>query len=272
MSRIVDRCLIATAASLLTFVAVQSSGERPIDASTELAPAPFWLRAHAAAQDGAASTPPASTSQSAPTTASTSNASDPPARVFLESVRFGPLTEDEIDRCLLVAEAINPAQARDLKHLRRLDEEKFRRGLEGSPRLRSLARLMREDPIAYDRKLLELRNRKNVANLTKRLTTAIRDGAPEEQIATLTRQLRMDLMLQEAFTMLSRRAQLDAMRRQADDLEARINADLVTAEQRVDERLQEILDQAVPAVDETADPGTGSGASPAIANPGPAGG
>ncbi|MFK7961630.1 MAG: hypothetical protein AB8G96_14020 [Phycisphaerales bacterium] len=286
MSRTIDRCLVAVAASLVTWVAVRSgtleSNESPAtslrSAATANANPATNPATDPAAGDPSSGQPLPSAGGQAPAPPSTAASNGP--RAEFAAVRFGPLTEEEIDRCLTVAEAIDPNQAQALRDLRLLSEQKFLDGLRSSPRLRSLARLMREDPNAYNLKLVELRNRKVVAELSAQLQTAVARGDSPEAIDALATRLRPVLLLQEAFLYRARRAEADALKRQLVELEAALSDDLLTVDERVDRLVRDLIDKATPAQDAAGSgahsdsgagpgPGSSSGTAPTIASPAP---
>ncbi len=242
MNRLVDRCLLLGAGAMLGFLAARAAVDRgAAEPTATMVPAP--VLAAAAPSDGAAPPVP-------PARRDARRRSDKELQQLVDEVvglrpsvddrRAMPLTEDEIDRCLMVARDIDPPLHEGLLTLRDADPEEFRRRLASSHRLRFLAGLSRDEPHLYELKLIELRTDREVARLSDDLRAAAeRDDAVA--VGTLRTQLVAQMRVQQAFVLLARRQALDRMRERLESLERDYQRDVST----VDERIRAEVDRIV---------------------------
>ncbi len=246
MNRLVDRCLLLSVGGLLGFLAARAAMDRAvIDVGIVAPPA---LAAGARAE--AAEAPPARGERR--------RRSDREMQQLVDEVvglrpsndrRVAPLTEEEIDRCLMVARDIDPPLHDGLLTLRDADPEAFRRRLASSQRLRFLAGLSRDEPHLYELKLIELRTDREVARLSEELRAAAeRDDSVA--VGTLRPQLVAQMRVQQAFVLLARRQALDRMRERLEALERDYQQDVAT----VDERIRAEIDRIVGAEPAPAEP------------------
>jgi hypothetical protein len=251
MSRLIDRCLMLAAGGLLGFAAVRAA-----DPPAESA-APAGIVA-AAAPASPASPPSARSGR------------DPEMEALVDQVvrlrperdrrRLGPLSVDEIDRCLVVARDIDPPLYEGLMALREADPDEFLRRLQGSGRLRFLANLRQDEPHLYELKLIELRTDREVARLSDELrAAAAREDAVS--VSSLRPQLVMQMRLQQSFILLARKQTLDRMREKLEMLDREYQRDVAT----VDERIAAAIDGIISGSDSpgpASDPAPGSRGTP----------
>lgn len=250
MNRFVDRSMMLVAGALLGFTALRSSGPHGSGGSGEAA-AP-------AISTGIA---PAASAQPAPQNVD----AGVPGALIPRGARpapTGPLTDDEVDRCLVVASDVNERLHRSLLALQDADPAEFRARLEGSTRLRTLARLQAEEPHVYELKLIELRNGRNVKRVTVELQEAVRAG-DESTLVRLREQLRGEMRVQQAFRLLARKQYLEQLRDRLEALENEHREDLATVDERIAVQIDEIIARAR---DSAPRRGTGSG-NPAADRP-----
>jgi len=152
----------------------------------------------------------------------------------------GPLTEEEIDACLVVAEDVNPDLHRGLLALREADPDEFRRRLATSERLRFLAELRADEPHLYELKMIELRTDREVERLSDQLRAAAARG-DARAIDALRPQLVTQMRMQQAFILLARKQALDRMREKLESFDRRYQQDLATVDERIRARVDAII-------------------------------
>ena len=242
MNRLMDRCLLLSAGALLGFLAAHAAVDSGrFDPAVSATPAP----ALAAAPPAGAATlpePPARGERRRRTDKEMQQLVDEVVglRPSIDERRAGPLTEEEIDRCLMVARDIDPPLHDGLLTLRDADPEEFRRRLASSHRLRFLAGLSRDEPHLYELKLIELRTDREVARLSEELRAAAeRDDAVA--VGTLRPQLVAQMRVQQAFVLLARRQALDRMRERLESLERAYQQDVSTVDDRIRVEVERIV-------------------------------
>lgn len=139
-----------------------------------------------------------------------------------------------VERCLEVADDVDPELGRRLRELRDRDPEIFVRRLQGSRSLIKLAELKSREPSLYDLKRRELQNERDVAELTARLREAAAAGASIEGLAGT---LRMQVILQQAFRYHARQSWLGRLEDRVSRLERSLDEEKATIDARVDRRL-----------------------------------
>lgn len=230
MSRLIDRCLMLAAGGLLGFAAVRATGP-----SVEVEPGPGTTTAVAPAAAPPATVP----------------GRDVEMEALVDRVvglrpgrgrgRLGPLTDDEIDRCLVVARDIDPPLYQGLMALREADPDEFLRRLGSSGRLRFLANLRQDEPHLYELKLIELRTDREVARLSEELRAAsVRGDAVS--VSSLRPQLVMQMRLQQSFILLARKQTLDRMAEKLDSLERDYERDVSSVDERIAAAIDRIVD------------------------------
>lgn len=238
MSRLIDRCLMLAAGGLLGFAAAREVGLVSSPASAP-APAEAVTAASAAPDPGTPDAPPrgdrrrGGAREMEALVGEVVNLRPSPG-----GRRNGPLTEDEIDRCLVVARDIDPPLYDGLMALREADPDEFRSRLARSSRLRFLADLRQDEPHLYELKLIELRTDREVARLSEELrSAAVRGDA--DRVESLCPRLVAQMRMQQAFILLARKQTLDRSRERLEELERAYQEDLST----VDERIAAIVDR-----------------------------
>ncbi len=253
MSRLVDRCLLLAAGGVLGFMAARGP------ASSTPPPTPSIAEGAGGAEVIAAGAVPAPAATTPPRTGTRPRPQRPPAggdaamdELVDEVVRLrpderrrprGPLTQDEIDRCLVVARDVAPELHRGLMALREADPEEFRRRLAGSDRLRFLAELRADEPHLYELKLIELRTDREVARLSEQLRAAASRG-DDTAVRSLRPQLVTQMRMQQAFILLARKQAIDRMREKLEAFERRYQRDVATVDERIQERVDAIITDA----------------------------
>lgn len=247
MNRLVDRCLLLGVGGLLGFLAARAAMDR---AAVEAGVAPPPMLAAAA--------------EAPPVRGERRRRSDKEMQQLVDEVvglrpsrdqSIAPLTEEEIDRCLMVARDIDPPLHDGLLTLRDADPEAFRQRLASSQRLRFLAGLSRDEPHLYELKLIELRTDREVARLSEELRAAAeRDDTVA--VDTLRPQLIAQMRVQQAFVLLARRQALDRMRERLEALERDYQRDVAT----VDERIRAEIDRILGAESAAREPEAGAAA------------
>lgn len=257
MSRLIDRCLMLAAGGLLGFAAARGAlsgdagpGPTPVDDSS--------LTAGAFAPQDA---PPADRRPSR-------TADDRRMEELVGEVvglrpqrgnrRPAPLTEDEIDRCLVVAQDIDPPLYDGLMALREADPAEFRERLARSQRLRFLANLRQDEPHLYELKLIELRTDREVARLSEELRAAA-GREDQSRVESLKPKLIAQMRMQQAFILLARKQTLDRMREKLEELERAYQEDLSTVDERIMAEIDRLVRGDQPTTSATAPEGSDAG-------------
>lgn len=154
------------------------------------------------------------------------------------------MSPELIDSALEVAEQIDPEMASELRHLCSDDPSEFQHLMQTSGRrLVALAELKANDPSLYDLKIDELHNEAQIAHTTDALRDAMREG-DQERISTLREELRGLVTHQIALSFRSRGDYLARVREYADRLKEELDRDAARFGELIQERLDEIIQQA----------------------------
>lgn len=153
-----------------------------------------------------------------------------------------------VDRCLDVAEQIDPQFAQELRTLCELDSAEFERIIRRQgPRLTGLAELKLSDPILFDKKLTELKADAEVQKLaiTLRRTVAT---TPEDtgRIKSLRAQLRGHLIIRLGFELDNQRLYIERIEKQLAALKKRMISDR--------EQFNELIDRELARLSGSQDP------------------
>ena len=153
-----------------------------------------------------------------------------------------PLPKAFVDRCLEVAEQIDPQFAQELRTLCELDSDEFERIIRRQgPRLTGLAELKLSDPILFDKKLTELKADAEVQKLaiTLRRTMA---STPEDtgRIKSLRAQLRGHLIIRLGFELDNQRLYIERIEKQLEVLKQRLVSDREQFNELIDQQLAKL--------------------------------
>lgn len=132
-----------------------------------------------------------------------------------------------VDRCLEVADDLDPQFAQELRSLCELDPAEFERVIrKQGPRLTGLAELKASDPDLYKLKLVELRVDQMVQDLARELRYTRRD-APEDtkRIASLEQQLRGQLQIRMGLELGNQLLYIQRMEKQLQAMRDRIKSE-----------------------------------------------
>jgi hypothetical protein len=161
-----------------------------------------------------------------------------------EPVAFTP---EFIDRCIEVANDLDPAVARRFEELRKRKPETFERALRLSRHLVFLAVLKERDDELYQLKLQEFK----LDAQTRRLAQQVREAQRLGQTAPAARleeELRSLVKLQLVQSIKARGEYLLKLREQVRAIEAELDRDAVRLSQDVDRRVAELLNPAMPSI------------------------
>ena len=153
-----------------------------------------------------------------------------------------------VDRCLDVAEQIDPQFAQELRTLCELDSAEFERIIRRQgPRLTGLAELKLSDPILFDKKLTELKADAEVQKLSITLRRTIAQ-TPEDsaRIRSLRAQLRGHLIIRLGFELDNQRLYIERIEKQLAALKKRMISDR--------ENFNELVEQELARLSGTQDP------------------
>lgn len=162
----------------------------------------------------------------------------------------GPMRPEHVLEVIEVASEIDPTWGQSLKTLNEEDpEEASRKIMQHGMRLRGLVLIRKRNPALYDMKVREFKCARELRMGARAYNLAINEGRVEEA-GSLEIDLRalvkksMDLELQ------SRAMELAALDRALQELKSRLQLEITTQQERLEERLREVLAATTPASSE----------------------
>lgn len=134
-----------------------------------------------------------------------------------------PLPPAFADRCLEVAEQLDPQFAAELRALCEMDPAEFERVIRRQgPRLTGLAELQSSDPVLYQKKLIELKADAEVHRLAVELQQLIeKDPTNTDRIESLKKLLRGQLRIRLGFELHNQQLYIERIEEQLESLRAR---------------------------------------------------
>ena len=131
-----------------------------------------------------------------------------------------------IDRCLEVADELDPAFAKQLRSLCEEDPIEFERIIRRQgPRLTGLAELKASDPKLYQLKLVELRVDASVQRLAVEFRTVVRDTPDDtSRIESLAQQLQGQLQIRLGLELGNQMLYIDRMEQQLKQLKKQVES------------------------------------------------
>jgi hypothetical protein len=151
------------------------------------------------------------------------------------------LTPELMDRCIEIAQVINPALAEKLARMRDGDLELFKKRLWNNGRqLIALAQLQERDPQLYSIKVAHLLIDVNVADLAEQFREALRAG-DVDQVNRLEPVLMQRVNAQVILSLTERERYLDRLREHIVHLECELEDDRTAVDRLVDNRFREVL-------------------------------
>jgi hypothetical protein len=150
------------------------------------------------------------------------------------------LTEDVVQRCLVVADEIDPAYGRRLRQLRIGSAEAFEDQLRQSRRLFELAELKRRDEAQYQLELIQIRADAEVERLSRSYDRAMRIGRVADAQAILA-QLRDSVRLQLGLELHDREDYLCRVQEVVDKLQTQFDRDKAQFNTLVELRVERLV-------------------------------
>ncbi|MBM44424.1 MAG: hypothetical protein CMJ36_05375 [Phycisphaerae bacterium] len=159
-----------------------------------------------------------------------------------------PLPPAFADRCLEVAEQLDPQFAAELRALCDLDPAEFERVIRRQgPRLTGLAELQSSDPVLYQKKLIELKADAEVHRLAGELQQLIeKDPANTDRIESLKKLLRGQLRIRLGFELHNQQLYIERIEEQLESLRARSACEREHFDEVVEAQLARITGQSEP--------------------------
>ena len=159
-----------------------------------------------------------------------------------------PLPPAFADRCLEVAEQLDPQFAAELRALCDLDPAEFERVIRRQgPRLTGLAELQSSDPVLYQKKLIELKADAEVHRLAVELQQLIeKDPANTDRIESLKKLLRGQLRIRLGFELHNQQLYIERIEEQLESLRARSACEREHFDEVVEAQLARITGQSEP--------------------------
>lgn len=173
------------------------------------------------------------------------------------------LSQAFVDRCLEVADELDPEFAKQLRTLCEQDPAEFERIIRRQgPRLTGLAELKASDPKLYQLKLVELRVDASVQRLAAEIRNVQRE-APEDtdRIDSLTKQLQGQLQIRLGLELGNQMLYIERMEKQLEELKAKVESQRAEFDAVVQLELARLTRRPV---------GTEEARAPASAAPAPA--
>ena len=162
----------------------------------------------------------------------------------------GPMRPEYVLEVIEVVNDIDPTWGQSLKTLNEEDpEEASRKIMQHGMRLRGLVLIRKRNPALYDMKVKEFKCARELRTGARAYNLAMSEGRVEEA-GSLETELRalvkksMDLELQ------SRAMELAALDRALQELKSRLQLEISTQQERLEERLREVLAASTPASSE----------------------
>mgnify|MGYP004327607497 CR=1 FL=1 len=159
-----------------------------------------------------------------------------------------PLPPAFADRCLEVAEQLDPQFAAELRALCDLDPAEFERVIRRQgPRLTGLAELQSSDPVLYQKKFIELKADAEVHRLAVELQQLIeKDPANTDRIESLKKLLRGQLRIRLGFELHNQQLYIERIEEQLESLRARSACEREHFDEVVEAQLARITGQSEP--------------------------
>ena len=134
------------------------------------------------------------------------------------------LSQAFVDRCLEVADELDPEFAKQLRTLCEQDPTEFERIIRRQgPRLTGLAELKASDPKLYQLKLVELRVDASVQRLASEIRAVRRDSPDDaDRIDSLTQQLQGQLQIRLGLELGNQMLYIERMEQQLKELKAQV--------------------------------------------------
>ncbi|MDG2200713.1 MAG: hypothetical protein P8K80_05985 [Phycisphaerales bacterium] len=153
-----------------------------------------------------------------------------------------------IDRCLEVADELDPAFAKQLRALCEEDPTEFERIIRRQgPRLTGLAELKASDPKLYQLKLVELRVDASVQRLAVELRVAERDTPDDtSRIESLAQQLQGQLQIRLGLELGNQMLYIDRMEQQLEELKMQVESQRENFDQVVQAELARLTGRLDP--------------------------
>ena len=159
-----------------------------------------------------------------------------------------PLPPAFADRCLEVAEQLDPQFAEELRSLCELDPVEFERVIRRQgPRLTGLAELQSSDPVLYQKKLIELKADAEVHRLAVELQQLIEKSPRDtDRIESLKKLLRGQLRIRLGFELHNQQLYIERIEEQLESLRARSACEREHFDQVVEAELARLSGGAEP--------------------------
>lgn len=156
----------------------------------------------------------------------------------------GTMSQEVIDRCLEVADEVDPELAQRLRTLCVDDPTEFQRIMRNiGRRFLALAELKSRDPVLYDIKIKELQIESQVDRVSDQLAHALEDG-DTQQADELESELRNLIRVQLALSIKAQGDYLRKLQEHVAALEKRIEREAANFDQIVEQRLVEAVTES----------------------------
>ncbi len=159
-----------------------------------------------------------------------------------------PLPPAFADRCLEVAEQLDPQFAAELRSLCELDPAEFERVIRRQgPRLTGLAELQSSDPVLYQKKLIELKADAEVHRLAVELQQLLAESPRNtDRIESLKKLLRGQLRIRLGFELHNQQLYIERIEEQLESLRSRSACEREHFDEVVESQLARITGEAEP--------------------------
>lgn len=153
-----------------------------------------------------------------------------------------------VDRCLEVADELDPAFAQQLRLLCEKDPAEFERIIRRQgPRLTGLAEMKASDPKLYQLKLVELRVDASVQRLAVELREAERETPRDiTRVESLTKQLQGQLQIRLGLELGNQMLYIERMEQQLKDIKAKVESQRENFDQVVQQELARLTGRLDP--------------------------
>ena len=157
------------------------------------------------------------------------------------------LSQAFVDRCLEVADELDPEFAKQLRTLCEQDPTEFERIIRRQgPRLTGLAELKASDPKLYQLKLVELRVDASVQRLASEIRAVQRDAPDDtDRIDSLTQQLQGQLQIRLGLELGNQMLYIERMEEQLKELKAQVELQRAEFDSVVQEELTRLTGRPV---------------------------
>lgn len=152
-----------------------------------------------------------------------------------------PLSAQDIQNVIAVANDVSPDWAESLKKLHEEDSESLTESIrKNGRRLLGLAMLRERDPALYEVRVGELRCNRELSAVSVAYKEAIRDGRNEDA-EELREQVRVLVKQSLDFELRARAMELAALDKALRELKSQLQVEIATQNDRLQQRLNEVL-------------------------------